>query len=305
MWKYSKDGDFSTNSAYQLANEDDTTGNQLQGQWLWKLDVLPKIISFLWLCVHGSIPVKSVLAARGINCGKTCPLCNRHEETIVHLLRDCEVAHDLWCRLGVPASHINSFNENFENRLKINCLSTVRHNTSIPWSSLFLFAVWCLWKNRNKVVFENTIPNPRLDKDCIGQAREYFLCVSNSRQVSSKIAIPVRWTKPLDGWHKLNMDGALCGNPGKAVGGGVIKDCHGGWVKGFSRSIGHATSVMAEWWALRDGLILAIQLGINQLEVELESKVIVEMLNSVDCPNRSYAPLLCDCRSLMVRFMQV
>ena len=101
------------------------------------------------------------------------------------------------------------------------------------------------------------------------------------------------------------MDGASCGNPGKAVGGGVIKDCHGGWVKGFLRSIGHATSVMAEWWALRDGLILAIQLGINQLEVELESKVIVEMLNSADCPNRSYAPLLCDCRSLMVRFMQV
>ena len=80
MWKYSKDGDFSTNSAYQLANEDDTTGNQFQGQWLWKLDILPKI------SVHGSILVKSVLAARGFNYDKTCPMCNRHEETIVHLL---------------------------------------------------------------------------------------------------------------------------------------------------------------------------------------------------------------------------
>ena len=44
---------------------------------------------------------------------------------------------------------------------------------------------------------------------------------------------------------------------------------------------------MAEWWALRDGLTLAIQLGINQLEVELDVKVIMEMLNSADCPNRS------------------
>ena len=177
MWKYSKDGDFSTNLAYQLANEDSATENQFQGQWLWKLDVLPKIISFLWLCVHGSIPVKSVLAARGINCGKTCPLCIRHKETIVHLLRDCEVSRDLWYRLGVPASHINSFNEDYETWLKINCLSTIRHNTYIPWSTLFVFAVWCLWKNRNKVVFENTIPNSKLDKDCIVQAREYFfLC---------------------------------------------------------------------------------------------------------------------------------
>ena len=79
MWKYSKDGDFSTNSAYQLANEDNATETQFQGQWLWKFDVLPKILSFLWLCVHGSIPVKSVLATRGINCGKTCPLCIWHK----------------------------------------------------------------------------------------------------------------------------------------------------------------------------------------------------------------------------------
>ena len=95
MWKYSKDGDFSINSAYQLANEDDITENQLQEQCLWKLDVLPKIVSFLWLCVLGSIHVKSLMVVRGINCGKTCLLCNRHEETIVHLLRDCEVARDL------------------------------------------------------------------------------------------------------------------------------------------------------------------------------------------------------------------
>ena len=64
-------------------------------------------------------------------------------------------------------------------------------------------------------------------------------------------------------WHKLNTDGASCGNLGKVDGGGGIKDCHGGWVKGFSRSIEHTTSVMVEWWAWRDGLILAIQLGIN------------------------------------------
>ena len=174
MWKNSKDGVFSTNSAYQLANEDNTTENQFQGQWLWKLDVLPKIISFLWLCVHVSIPAKSVLAARGINSGKTCPLCIWHKETIVHLLRDCEVARDLWYRLGVPTSHINSFNEDFETWLKINCLSTIRQNTSIPQSILFVFTVWCLWKNMNKVVFENTILNSKLDKDCIVQVREYF-----------------------------------------------------------------------------------------------------------------------------------
>ena len=86
MWKYSKDGEFSTNSAYQLANQLDSAKNPFTEQWIWKLDMLPQIRSFLWLYVHGSIPVKSVLAARGIDCDKVYPMCKQHEETIVHLL---------------------------------------------------------------------------------------------------------------------------------------------------------------------------------------------------------------------------
>ena len=62
--------------------------------------------------------------------------------------------------------------------------------------------------------------------------------------------------------------------------------------------------MLAEWRALGDGLILAIQLGINQLKVELDAKVIVELLNGAECPNRSYSPLLNDCRSLIARLVQ-
>ena len=61
---------------------------------------------------------------------------------------------------------------------------------------------------------------------------------------------------------------------------------------------------MVELWALRDGLYLAIQLGINFLEVELDAKVIVEMLNSADCFNRKHSPLFHDCRSLLSRLTQ-
>ena len=59
------------------------------------------------------------------------------------------------------------------------------------------------------------------------------------------------------GWYKLNFDGASMENPRKAGGGGLILDSQGKWVKGYMRKIGMATSVEAEFWALRDGLILA------------------------------------------------
>ena len=105
MWKYSKDGEFSTNSAYQLANQGETSDTPFQGQWIWKLDILPKIANFLWLCFHSSIPVRDVLVARGINCDRVCLVCNCQDETIVPLLRDCEVAQVLEKVGGSPLTN--------------------------------------------------------------------------------------------------------------------------------------------------------------------------------------------------------
>lgn len=44
------------------------------------------------------------------------------------------------------------------------------------------------------------------------------------------------------------------------------------------RYIGVATSIIAKFWASRDGLVLASHLGIIQLLVELDAKVIVDLV---------------------------
>ena len=43
--------------------------------------------------------------------------------------------------------------------------------------------------------------------------------------------------------------------------------------KGFARFIGFTTSITAEFWALRDGLLLADQIGVQNLVIELDAKV--------------------------------
>ena len=43
-----------------------------------------------------------------------------------------------------------------------------------------------------------------------------------------------------------NIDGSSIGNPGKAGGGGIIRNQHVNWIRGFARSIGIASSVVAE-----------------------------------------------------------
>lgn len=59
----------------------------------------------------------------------------------------------------------------------------------------------------------------------------------------------------------------------KGGGGGLIHDHHGKWIKGYMRNIDVAINIIVEFLALRDGLILAIQLGITQLAIELDAQV--------------------------------
>ena len=138
----------------------------------------------------------------------------------------------------------------------------------------------------------------------IQQANEFF-CVGKGQNFKRHMAILVCWHKPHEGWYKLNFNGASLGNSRKAGGGGLIRDSHGRWVKGYMRYIGIATSIIAEFQVLRDGLILDTQLGITHLAVELDAKVIVDLALSNKSPNNSYFPLLNDCRYLLGQFQQV
>lgn len=142
------------------------------------------------------------------------------------------------------------------------------------------------------MVFENIPLNTNLHKSCIQLAAEYFFCVGKPLQTKQYSAIPMRWHKPAEGWFKLNSDGSSIGNPESVGAGGLIHDHSGNWVKGYMRNIGVATSIIAEFWALRDGLLSASQLGINHLIIELDAKVIVDLMLSNNTYNRAYTPLL-------------
>ena len=58
-------------------------------------------------------------------------------------------------------------------------------------------------------------------------------------------------------------------------------------------------------WALRDGINLTIQLSCQQLEVELDAKVIMDLINSNSVPNRAYSLLLHDYRKLLAKIPRV
>ena len=112
------------------------------------------------------------------------------------------------------------------------------------------------------MVFNNTTLNANLHRISKNQVLEFYYYVGKLNCHRNKVVCTVSWKKPPLEWCKLNTDRASLGKSGKVGGGGIIRDSEGRWVKSFARSIGFTTSITVEFWALRDGLLLANQIGV-------------------------------------------
>ena len=97
--------------------------------------------------------------------------------------------------------------------------------------------------------------------------------------------IIVRWGKPPLGCLKLNVDGAAKGNPRRTGGGGIIRDHNGDVIAGFSKFYGITTNMVAEFNAIRDGLLLCsdLSIGLSTVLIESDSLILVEMFNKGCC----------------------
>lgn len=209
---------------------------------------------------HNSIGVNGCLVARGMEVDSRYPCCLRELETIIHALRNCELVKPVWNELEVLGFDRNFFGSDLEEWLATNGkFAKVTNEYKPPRNIIFSFAVWIIWKNQNHFVFKQQAQNPYIAKDIMSKAMEYFFCTFPRKGNQSMIIKLIRWDKPKDGWAKLNTDGSALGNPGLAGGGGVIRDCTGRWMVGFSRKIGIASSLTAELWAIRGGQCFALR----------------------------------------------
>ena len=81
-----------------------------------------------------------------------------------------------------------------------------------------------------------------------------------------------------------------------------MRNSDGNWIRGFSRSMGTCSSLMAKIWALKDGLCLAKELGFSSIYVEVDVELVVGLLFNPSCVNLVMEPLLFDCRNLLQDF---
>ena len=131
----------------------------------------------------------------------------------------------------------------------------------------------------------------------LAKASKFAYIGINAKQTSNQRQIAVSWCFPPSSWFKFNLDGSSLGNSGKASGGGLIRNDKGEWLKGYARNVGYSTSVAVELWALCDGLRLCIALKLPAMIIELDAKLIVDLLQKFDGHRNCIDALVSDCKT--------
>ncbi len=105
---------------------------------------------------------------------------------------------------------------------------------------------------------------------------------------------------------KLFTDGGSRGNPGPAATGVVLLDMEDNVVKKSSKYLGETTNNQAEYQALQEGLELAASIGVKELEVYMDSELIVKQINGLyKIKNLDLKPLYDEVKKLASGFSKI
>lgn len=79
----------------------------------------------------------------------------------------------------------------------------------------------------------------------------------------------------------------------------MIRDSSGQWLCGFSKFVGDSSAYIAELWGVYEGLQLAKQKGFSHVELQVDSKIVADGLNSGSIGSSSGWSLIRRIRSLI------
>jgi hypothetical protein len=138
-----------------------TSYSTFNGELIWKAEAEGKHKFFTWLLLQCKILTKDKLMARNWPCNLIYELCNRHQETAVHLVLNCTFhskygrvlrvwTHDL---VQVPA--IDSDVLDWWQKALVGLPKKLRRLKA----ATMVYTSWNSWKARNRRVFDQQLLN--------------------------------------------------------------------------------------------------------------------------------------------------
>ncbi|KAJ1414333.1 Ribonuclease H domain [Sesbania bispinosa] len=165
---------------------------------------------------------------------------------------------------------------------RIQSLRQITDNFEIHLSYLYC-VLWIIWKNRSHYVYTQNQPSPvtviqqsnRLHGECLENLFGEGTNKENSHHGSNRRQSVAPWRPPPARFVKVNVDASwdpLSKSGALAV---VIRDSIGVIQAGSSRIASSPSPLVAEALAARDGIVLAMNLGFQQILLESDCLNIV------------------------------
>lgn len=303
-WNLTTDGEFSNASAYISLLDNNLEGHcgLFKGIWKWRGPERFRI--HLWKLSQEALVTNSWRQRRNLVESACCLICEREDESVLHVVRDCGAMRQVWNSLAEGDLPVQSFfNENIQSWIQLNLKST-KVRRGFEWSLVFGTAVLLAWQIKNERIFHQlrSSVNQMVDR-ILRQAKvieqsfkDYAVLQSCAHKERS---LDLRWIAPETGWFKLNCDGVVTNYGSKAGCGGVLRDEDGRFIFGFAGGLGSCSITQAELWAILNGSQKTKERGITKVIVESDSMAAVRLINMGCSSLHPSANLVFDIRKIL------
>lgn len=112
-----------------------------------------------------------------------------------------------------------------------------------------------------------------------------------------------RWFPPVEGWHKINVDGAFRSSTKLGGGGVVTRDHHGSFVAGACHIFPHvAHAEGSKLLACKRGLLVAKEINATKVILETDSTEVAAKIGKVGQDRSIYGSLVNEIKTLLLDF---
>ncbi|GAU39328.1 hypothetical protein TSUD_60790 [Trifolium subterraneum] len=308
VWEEERNGCYSVKSGYQLAMRYIICSDKyhVMGNWngIWKAQAPHKARHLLWRLCRGCLPTRSRLLERRVECTLNCPVCDEEIEDELHIFFRCAVARDSWSAAGLSSVLHNSTYQQTNAKDRTFAICSNESSDTVGRAAMLL---WCIWHNRNDKLWNDNVQLPRqIGRHAFDAWNDWYSVHKlQSNNVSGTTeADLVRWEKPALDWVKCNVDVAFVSGSGRTSTGLCFRDNSGHFMAGMTQwQQTVISSVEGEAWALLLAMEEARYRGLDRVQFESDSKVLIEDIHMKRRGNSEFLSIVHDILSIMSSFI--
>ncbi|XP_041004109.1 uncharacterized protein LOC121249464 [Juglans microcarpa x Juglans regia] len=180
--------------------------DKLVWKTLWKLEVAPATMMFIWRAYSEALPTLANLRRRKIVEDNSCFICKQVPETSGYALWGCAAAQDVWNLGGKKMQKMTFHSEMVFDIWSI--LVDLIDSTELKEVAAILRGIWT---RRNEFLHGKEFKHPTmLCQQTKAELLSHTKALKESREISVKSPAMVhKWSKPAEDCFKIHGDAAV------------------------------------------------------------------------------------------------